>query len=206
MSKHNTLYDWANMSSHSILNDVDSNDKRLLLLFLKDYTDITGEKVNASCSKCLNEYINKYKNLFSMESKNESKFKLRKEYQNIPLKFGSPILVNNKNITDEYGEILTERFKALGTKPSVIFKEFPAELETEEHGGLEVVGKEKPAKTEKTAKTETVKPAKPATKDEVKKEENSGLSDEDLSKALNIEVVEPVAESGKDKVVDLEKE
>ena len=33
---------------------------------------------------------------------NTCKYRLHAKYENIPLEFGSPILVNNSNITDEY--------------------------------------------------------------------------------------------------------
>ncbi|MBE1615341.1 hypothetical protein IDF54_10775 [Flavobacterium sp. SaA2.13] len=40
---------------------------------------------------------------------NTSKYRLHAKYENIPLEFGSPILVNNANITPEYAQKLLSR-------------------------------------------------------------------------------------------------
>lgn len=37
---------------------------------------------------------------------NTCNYRLHAKYENIPLEFGSPILVNNGNITDEYAQKL----------------------------------------------------------------------------------------------------
>ena len=37
---------------------------------------------------------------------NTTQYRLHAKYENIPLEFGSPILVNNTNITDEYAKKL----------------------------------------------------------------------------------------------------
>lgn len=39
---------------------------------------------------------------------NQCKYRLHPRYENIPLEFGSPVLVNNSNITDEYAQKLLE--------------------------------------------------------------------------------------------------
>lgn len=39
---------------------------------------------------------------------NQCKYRLHPRYENIPLEFGSPILVNNSNITNEYAEKLLQ--------------------------------------------------------------------------------------------------
>lgn len=39
---------------------------------------------------------------------NTCNYRLHPRYENIPLEFGSPILVNNSNITDEYAQKLLE--------------------------------------------------------------------------------------------------
>lgn len=39
----------------------------------------------------------------------ETQYKLKPKYENIPLKFGSSILVNNSNITEEYAKALLAR-------------------------------------------------------------------------------------------------
>lgn len=39
---------------------------------------------------------------------NTSKYRLHAKYENIPLAFGSPILVNNGNLTDAYAQKLLQ--------------------------------------------------------------------------------------------------
>ena len=39
---------------------------------------------------------------------NTCNYRLHARYENIPLEFGSPVLVNNSNITDEYAEKLLQ--------------------------------------------------------------------------------------------------
>jgi hypothetical protein len=51
---------------------------------------------------------------------NKSNYKLKEKYNGLPLEFGSNILVNNNNLTDEYAKKLLEKFEA-----EVIFEEFP---------------------------------------------------------------------------------
>ena len=63
---------------------------------------------------------------------NKSKYQLHKKRENLPLKFGSPIVVNNTNITDEYAEILLERYKQVeGFKIEDLFSKFPPQEEKE---------------------------------------------------------------------------
>ncbi|KGO88096.1 hypothetical protein Q765_03310 [Flavobacterium rivuli WB 3.3-2 = DSM 21788] len=78
---------------------------RYLELFLKEYISIFGGTVNAGCPKCLTDYLNRYKNHMKTTN-NTSGYKLLAKYQNIPLEFGSQILVNDENITKEYADIL----------------------------------------------------------------------------------------------------
>ena len=40
---------------------------------------------------------------------NETQYKLKPKYENIPLRFGSSVLVNNSNITEEYAKELLAR-------------------------------------------------------------------------------------------------
>ncbi|MCR5863074.1 hypothetical protein LRS05_13470 [Flavobacterium sp. J372] len=81
---------------------------RYLELFLKEYTAIFKEKVNPGCNRCLDTYLTKYKNHIKQMA-NKCKYRLHAKYENIPLEFGSPILVNNSNITDEYAQILLQK-------------------------------------------------------------------------------------------------
>ena len=52
--------------------------------------------------------------------KNNSQYRLKEKYNGIPLNFGSPILVNNSNLTDEYALELLKNHTA-----EAIFDKFP---------------------------------------------------------------------------------
>lgn len=93
------------MDIATVTRSVTGSGERYLELFLKEYTSIFKEKVNPSCPKCLTEYLNRYKNHFNTMA-NTCNYRLHAKYENIPLEFGSPILVNNGNITDEYAQKL----------------------------------------------------------------------------------------------------
>lgn len=93
------------MDIATVTRSVTGNGERYLELFLREYTSVFKEKVNPSCPKCLTEYLNRYKNHFNAMA-NTCNYRLHAKYENIPLEFGSPILVNNGNITDEYAQKL----------------------------------------------------------------------------------------------------
>jgi hypothetical protein len=97
--------DFTIMDIATVTRSITGNGERYLELFLKEYTSIFKEKVNPSCPKCLTEYLNRYKNHFNAMA-NTCNYRLHAKYENIPLEFGSPILVNNSNITDEYAHKL----------------------------------------------------------------------------------------------------
>ena len=95
------------MDIGTLTRSVTDEGVRYLQVFLKEYTALFPGPVNPSCPKCLNEYLSNYKNHFkTME--NPCKYRLHAKYENIPLEFGSPILVNNSNITDELAQKLLE--------------------------------------------------------------------------------------------------
>lgn len=96
------------MDIHTIASSRDSDGTGYLQLFLQEYTRIFKEKVNPSCPKCLNDYLTRYKNYYKQMA-NTCKYRLHAKYENIPLEFGSAILVNNGNITDEYAQKLLEQ-------------------------------------------------------------------------------------------------
>ena len=117
MYKHN----WEQYKIEDIVGGVTPDGVRFLKLFLIDYTSIFSEVVNPSCSKCLNTYLQKYKSkIFEME--NNSQYRLKEKYNGISLNFGSSIMVNNSNLTNEYALELLERFEA-----ETIFDKFPKE-------------------------------------------------------------------------------
>lgn len=96
------------MDIHTIATQRGSDGTGYLQLFLQAYTSIFKEKVNPSCPRCLNDYLTRYKNYYKA-MQNTCKYRLHAKYENIPLEFGSPILVNNSNITDEYAQKLLEQ-------------------------------------------------------------------------------------------------
>lgn len=51
---------------------------------------------------------------------NTSQYRLKEKYNGIPLGFGSAVLVNNSNLTDDYALELLQRFEA-----ETIFDKFP---------------------------------------------------------------------------------
>lgn len=95
------------MTIENIRGGKDASGVFYLESFLKEYTSIFPGKVNPGCSKCLTEYLNRYKNHFK-KMENKCAYKLHKKYENIPLEFGSDIVVNNANITNELALKLLE--------------------------------------------------------------------------------------------------
>lgn len=93
--------DFTTMDIATVTRNVTGSGERYLELFLKEYTSIFKEKVNPACPKCLTQYLTRYKNHYKAMA-NTCNYRLHAKYENIPLEFGSPILVNNSNITNEY--------------------------------------------------------------------------------------------------------
>lgn len=100
--------DFTIMDLNTVAHGKTGGGVRYLELFLKEYTAIFKEKVNPGCNRCLDTYFTKYKNHLKQMA-NKCKYRLHARYENIPLEFGSPILVNNTNITDEYAQILLQK-------------------------------------------------------------------------------------------------
>lgn len=112
-------YNWEGYDIGQIIGGVSPDGTRFLKLFLQDYTALFSEVVNPSCSKCLNNYLQKYKSK-KFEMQNTSQYRLKEKYNGLPLNFGSAVLVNNSNLTDEYALELLQRFEA-----ETIFDVFP---------------------------------------------------------------------------------
>ena len=93
--------DFTTMDISTLTRSVTGKGVRYLELFLKEYSSLFPGQLNPSCPKCLTQYLTKYKNHYNTMA-NPSPYRLRAKYENIPLEFGSPILVNNGNITDDY--------------------------------------------------------------------------------------------------------
>ena len=101
--------DFTKMDTNTIATGVTGDGVKYLQLFLTEYTKLFPGTVNPSCNKCLNDYVTKYKKAMSTDKfhhENYSGYKLKAMYENIPLEFGSQILVNNTNLTDEFAQIL----------------------------------------------------------------------------------------------------
>ena len=119
METNSFKHNWDSYDIGQIIGGTTPDGVRLLKLFLIDYTALFGETVNPSCSKCMDSYLSKYK-LKIFEMQNNSQYRLKEKYNGLPLNFGSPVLVNNSNLTDEYASELLKRFDA-----DVIFEKFP---------------------------------------------------------------------------------
>ena len=89
--------DFKTMDISTVISGTRNDGVRYLQLFLQEYTGIFKEAVNPGCTKCVTAYLNKYKNHYK-EMENPCKYRLHQKYENIPLEFGSPVLVNNGNI------------------------------------------------------------------------------------------------------------
>ena len=100
--------DFTNMDIYAITAGTGGDGTGYLQIFLQEYTRLFKEKVNPSCPRCLNDYLTRYKNYYK-QMVNTCTYRLHAKYENIPLEFGSPILVNNGNITDEYALKLLEQ-------------------------------------------------------------------------------------------------
>ena len=100
--------DFTVMDLNTVAHGKTGGGVRYLELFLREYTALFNETVNPGCNRCLNTYLTKYKNHVTQMA-NKCKYRLHARYENIPLEFGSPVLVNNSNITDEYAQVLLKK-------------------------------------------------------------------------------------------------
>lgn len=135
--KHN----WLDYKIESIVGGKSADGASLLELFLKDYArEFNITTLNASCKKCLNNYLQNYKSKFRKMDSN-CKYILHKKREGIQLEFGSSVFVNNNNITDEYAKKLIRKFeKAKGASfcMDYLFSKYPKEEIKE----IEVVSEE----------------------------------------------------------------
>jgi hypothetical protein len=117
-------YKWEEYNIDHIVGGKNSDNVALLKIFLTDYTKIFSTKVNPSCNKCMITYHNNYKQkIYKMENPKNTEYKLKLKYQNIPLRNegkGYNVMVNNDNLTDEFAEILLERYSK-----EKIFESYP---------------------------------------------------------------------------------
>lgn len=101
--------DFSTMDIATLTHSVTGEGVRYLELFLKEYLSLFGGPLNPQCPACLTEYLNRYKNHYKQMDTPTTKYRLHAKYENIPLEFGSPILVNNGNLTEEYAQKLLEQ-------------------------------------------------------------------------------------------------
>lgn len=104
MSDHN----WLDLDKVVIFKGNDENGNRYLNSFLRDYQEVFNvENLNASCSKCLEDYYTKFtKYLSTMKTKNTSGYVLKAKYNGIPASFGSQKVITNQNITAKSAKAL----------------------------------------------------------------------------------------------------
>jgi len=133
------------MDIQTIATSKGSDGTGYLQHFLQEYTRIFREKVNPSCPRCLNDYLTRYKNYYKAMA-NTCKYKLHAKYENIPLEFGSPILVNNSNITNDYAKKLLEQKNGIRYFASLPDPNEPAEKPVVKKKRKRIV-KEQPALT-----------------------------------------------------------
>lgn len=120
---------WHELDTGRIISGVTADGSSLLKAFLIDYKrEFHVDTVNPSCGKCIksyhSEFVKKYSNM-----DNTSNYTLHRKREGLRLKFGSPIFVNNKNLTDEYAEILIKRFQEVNKDfdISYLFAKYPKE-------------------------------------------------------------------------------
>ena len=118
------MFNWIEISNENIINGFTVNGVSYLELFLIEYVKKFNEQPNAGCGKCLNSYINKYKNAMT---ESNCKYKLLPDCQGLPLEFGSDIYLTNQNLTDEYAEKIIENYLSQDKnfELQTIFEKFP---------------------------------------------------------------------------------
>lgn len=103
------MRDWLKIDKDTIFKGNDENGNRYLSQFLSDYKKIfSPADINAGCERCLNDYYQKLiKHLPTMgKDKKKKEYVLKLKYNGIPLEFGSPVLVTNANVNEEYARKL----------------------------------------------------------------------------------------------------
>jgi len=122
---------WLDMNFEQVISGKTADNTRYLQLFLSDYyREFNNTTLNASCNKCIKDYLRKYKLKFN-NMDNNCDYVLHSKRQGLQLEFGSSVFVNNINITNEYALRLIERYKkAKGDsfEMSFLFDKFPKEV------------------------------------------------------------------------------
>ena len=102
------MNNWGKYKAEEVLTETDKNGNRLISAFAKDYKTVFNQDICPTCKdfkEKFQKYLKKIQDMSNSDKKN-SGFVLKKMYENIPLKFGSAIYVNNQNLTDDYAKEL----------------------------------------------------------------------------------------------------
>lgn len=134
------LEKWKKYTAVEVQTGKDLNGNRLISSFARDYKSIFNQEICPSCKDFSDKFQKFLKKIESMEeNKKNSVFLLKKMYENIPLKFGSGIFVNNKNITDEYATHLIKTHP----RGRMLFDFIPKDFENNDLSDVEKLKKEK---------------------------------------------------------------
>ncbi len=98
------MLDWTKYKAEEVKTGTDKNGNRLISAFARDYKNTFNQDLCPSCKDFKEKFLRLIKEIKRMKNTDTKKsgYLLKKMYENIPLKFGSSIYVNNSNITDEY--------------------------------------------------------------------------------------------------------
>lgn len=158
-------------SVDTIINGRDSKGTPIIELFAVEYFNIFNEAMNLSCSKCIDNYLTKYRNHMTKSPIAECGYKLLERRNNIRIA-GTNIHVNNQNITTETAEQLLKMF---GGVHEDVFAVYPVKATKKPKD-------DKPAKVEsakaKSSKAEAVNSE--ADKAEITKVETSEADEDEL--------------------------
>lgn len=118
-----------------VISGKSADNVRYLQLFLSDYAkEFNNTTLNASCKKCIADYLRKYKSKFTIMD-NKCDYVLHKKREGMQIEFGSSVFVNNTNITNELAEKLVNKFKSVKGEDfdlGFLFSVFPKETKKEE--------------------------------------------------------------------------
>lgn len=99
---------WLKYTAVEVKTGTDENGNRLLSQFAADYKSVFNNDICPNCKSFNTNYQKFLTHTKTMEKVNNSGYVLKKKYENIPLKFGSSIYLNNQNLTDKHAKTLLE--------------------------------------------------------------------------------------------------
>jgi hypothetical protein len=112
---------WLDKSIEFVIGGKSPDNVRYLKMFLADYVKEFGGTPNAGCSKCIKDYLKKYKKKLENMSKTKTNcdYELKAKYEGLQIGLTGRT-VNNRNITNELAQELLCYHEA-----SKIFSKFP---------------------------------------------------------------------------------